>query len=175
VVGHSEGADVAAGVGRAMADKLPGVALLSGAGITRFFDQVVQARVQTDEDVKQVFDDLIWITGPDASGDYKGASITRQLTYAVDSTPLDDLSRVKVPVFVATGTSDDKVPVLTTDAFVTELLRNRERQVTYAILPKLDHQFATADGTSHFHDVLKLVVDWAIAGASGRTVRIARF
>jgi hypothetical protein len=164
VVGHSEGADVAAGVGKALGDELlEGVGLLAGAGITRFFDATLEARTRGDAAVKRVFDDLLWITGPSAEGDYAGASIARQLTYAVDSTPLDDLRGLPLPVFVAAGSRDDKSPPENADAFVTELLRERERRVKYVILPDLDHGFTASDGSEHAPEVLASVVDWVVS------------
>jgi dienelactone hydrolase len=175
VVGHSEGADVAAGVGRAVGDELlEGVGLLAGAGITRFFDATVEARGRGDAAVKRVFDDLLWITGPSAEGDYAGASITRQLTYAVDSTPLDDLRGLPLPVFVAAGSRDDKSPPESADAFVTELLRERERRVKYVILPDLDHGFTASDGSEHAREVLASVVDWVAAPIKERAVIVQR-
>lgn len=176
VVGHSEGADVAAGVGRVLGTSLTGVGLLSGAGITRFFDETVLARrTGNDDAVKQSLDDLVWITGPEASGDYRGASITRQLTYAVDSTPLDDLRGSAVPVFVAGGTRDDKAPIEGADAFVAELLRGKDRRVTYLLLPGLDHDLAKLDGAEHWNDVLSSFVDWLLTPDKPRAVTIRRF
>jgi pimeloyl-ACP methyl ester carboxylesterase len=176
VLGHSEGADVAAGVGHALDHDLASVGLLSGAGITRFFDDAVLARRSGNDDTaKRVFDDLVWITGPDATGDYDGASITRYISYAIDSTPLDDLRPAHVPVFVATGTRDDTVPIQTTDAFVAELLRNRERKVRYMMLPDLDHLLSTTDGVSRWGDVVSSFLDWTMAAEKDRSIVVRRW
>jgi pimeloyl-ACP methyl ester carboxylesterase len=173
VLGHSEGADVAAGVGQELDRDLAAVGLLAGAGITRFFDDIMLAR-RAGDSVQEVFDDLLWLTGPSPTGEYHGASVTRQITYAIDSTPLEDLRLAHVPVFVAAGARDEKVPIETSDAFVAELLRNRERKVRYVIVPGADHALASADGASRWREIVDAYIDWSLSGEKDRSVVVRR-
>jgi pimeloyl-ACP methyl ester carboxylesterase len=172
VVGHSEGAYVASGVVHHLRDVgVSGVALLSGPGPTQFFDFVLEARHQNDQAaVKRVFDEMIWVTGPDAKGDYRGADVARQVTYSVDSTSIDDLRGSKVPIFVAGGTRDDKAQIEGADVFVAEMLRDRERTLRYVILSGLDHGYIDADGKDHSGEVLTALLDWALAPDKDRSV-----
>ena len=194
VLGHSEGADVAAGVGRELdsrllpgkdltrgstqhsrvpSARLAGVGLLSGAGATRFFDDIALAHQRSDvRAVKQVLDDLIALTGSHPPPDYAGASSVRQLTYAVDSTPLEDLQTTTLPLFVAAGSRDEKSPQASADLFVAEMLRSRARPVHYLILPEMDHGYESPDGKQHVLEVIRAFVDWTELTAKDRAVAV---
>ncbi len=173
VLGHSEGADVAAGVAGRLGDAFAGVGLLSGAGPTRFFDDIANARRQgRPVAVKAALDDLIALTGPQPPAEYAGAASVRQLSYAVDSTPLDDLRASALPIFVAGGTRDEKSPIESADLFVAEMLRARARRLRYVMLPDLDHAYMTPDGADRMPDVLRAFVDWALEPMKGRDVHL---
>jgi pimeloyl-ACP methyl ester carboxylesterase len=174
VVGHSEGADVAAGVISATGDRaVAAVGLLSGAGATQFYDFVVPARRNHDDaGVKQVLDEEIWLTGPKARGEYRGADIERQLSYAITSTPVEDLRASRIPIFVAAGTRDDNSPIEAADVFVTEMLRAPDRPVHYLILPGLDHGYRDEAGNEHGVEVLRAFLDWGLASHYDRSVAI---
>jgi pimeloyl-ACP methyl ester carboxylesterase len=173
LAGHSEGAYVASGVVRMLGDgSVDALGMLSGPGPTQFFDFIVTARRNGGLGaVKDVFDELIWITGPGASGSYRGAGIERQITYGIDSTNIDDLRDSRVPIFVANGVADDKAPIESADVFVAEMLRDRRRQIRYLMLPDLDHGYRSLrDGADHTAAVLNAFIDWALSPAKGRSV-----
>lgn len=171
LLGHSEGADVAAGAGKTLGSAIAGVGLLSGAGATRFFDSVAVAHRHSDlAGVKSALDDLIALTGDHPPAEYSGASNVRQVTYAIDSTPLDDLRMTTLPLFVAGGTEDEKAPIESADLFVAEILRNKTRGVKYLILPGMDHGYNTADGTSHMVQVIGAFLDWTATAKKERSV-----
>ncbi|MEO6954765.1 MAG: hypothetical protein ABI321_23395 [Polyangia bacterium] len=173
LLGHSEGADVVAGVARIAGPQIAAVGLLSGAGATRFFDDIAIAHRHGDlTAVKRSLDDLIALTGPAPPAEYAGAASVRQLSYAVDSTPLDDMRGTKVPVFVAGGTADEHAPIESADLFVAELLRARTRSVHYVVLPKWDHGLNGPDGTSHAMAVVREFVRWATGPRNDRSVSI---
>ncbi|MBI4423767.1 MAG: alpha/beta hydrolase fold domain-containing protein [Elusimicrobia bacterium] len=163
LLGHSEGADVAAGLARRLKGRgIAGIGLLSGAGPTWFFDDLVKARKQGDHaEAKHALDELIRIADGDRSGDYGGAPVIHQVTYAVESTGLDDLRKVLVPIFVAAGTRDDNVPIESADVFVAELLRDPRHRVRYLTLPGMDHGYER-DKVDLGASVLKAFVDWAL-------------
>lgn len=173
IVGHSEGADVAAGAAKALGDGHVGaVGLFSGAGPTQFFDFVMDARHEGDPSrVQEVFEDMLFVTGPKAEGRYRGTPIERWTTYAIDSTPLDDLRDLRVPVFVVQGTADAKASVEGADLLTLELLRNPARKVGYLLLPDSDHDLMTKDGRDLAGDVMKAFVEWAVGPRRGREVR----
>jgi pimeloyl-ACP methyl ester carboxylesterase len=173
LLGHSEGADVAAGAARALGTRIAGVGLLSGAGATRFFDDTTLARRRGDlPGVKSALDDLIALTGSAPPAEYAGAASVREISYAIDSTPLEDTRAVNTPVFVAGGTSDDKAPIESADLFVAELLRDPTRAVRYAILPELDHALRDSKGGEHVGEVVHAFVDWMFAPSKPRLVTI---
>ncbi len=172
VVGHSEGAYVASGVVKQLGHSVKAVGLLSGPGPTQFFDWLVQARRDNDSQAAlRVLRDMVWLTSGNATGDYRGAAIERQLTYSIESTSIDDLAQSKVPIFVAQGTEDSKAPVESSDLFVAEALRDRERRIRYLTLPGLDHGYRDAkSGKDYAPHVLDAFLDWALSGAKGRSI-----
>ena len=175
IVGHSEGVDVAAGVARLLGDDaVAGLALLSGGGPTQFFDFVMEARHNKDDKrVQATFDDMISVTGPQAEGKLNGLPIKRWKTFALDSTPLDDLRGLRLPVFVAQGTLDVKSYVEGADLLVLELLRNATRPVRYLMLPDSDHDFMSADGkVDQSGRVVKDFLRWVTGSKPERSVQM---
>lgn len=172
LLGHSEGADVAAGVARQLPGKVSAVALFAGAGITRFFEQTTAARkMEGSAGAAQVLQGMIAMTGAGPAADHDD-DMVQALTYGVNSTPLDDLRGLDVPVFVAHGDNDEKVPIEAADAFVAELLRERRRALRYVIVPGVDHGFYDNNGVDHAEAVLHEFLTWAGASDKPRTVEV---
>jgi hypothetical protein len=165
VVGHSEGADVAAGVGRALDGELAAVGILSGAGATQFFDFVVEERVAgRHDDANQVLVEAFGLTGPTPPAQYRGHSFARWQSFAIDSSPLDDLRATRTPIFVAHGTADHASRIENADLFVLELLRSRRQHpLFYWVLDGVDHGYRDAAGTSHAAEVVRRFVAWGLA------------
>jgi pimeloyl-ACP methyl ester carboxylesterase len=173
LVGHSEGADVAAGAAHELGDgSVAAVGFFSSGGSSQLFDHVIEARRDGgEEEVQGVFEELLALTGPAPPAEYRGFPVERYRSYALRSTPLDDLAGRKVPVFIAQGTRDRNSPVETADLLAVELLRrDGDRAVKYLRLPGLDHGYAAADGTPHEQEVLKAFLDWALAPVRARGV-----
>jgi predicted esterase len=164
VAGHSEGADVAAGVGRALGRELTAVGILSGAGATQLFDFVVAARVVSQHaEAHQALLETFALAGPNPPADYRGHSFRRWQSYALRSTPLDDLRATDLPIFVAHGTDDQASRIENADLFVVELLRSaRSSALFYWVLEGVDHGYVDAQGESHAARVLRRFVDWAL-------------
>ena len=174
LVGHSEGGDVVAGAARLLgSERVLAVALLAGGGPTQFFDFVAQARRERDARAAQaVFDELLALDsgGRTASG-YRGHPIERIFSYAIDSTPLDDLVAVNVPVFIAQGTDDAHVALESADLLALELLRRRPlRAVSYLIAEGLDHGFCNSNDDDYSGVVLDRFLSWALGAKPERTV-----
>ncbi len=75
VAGHSEGADVASGVARALrdGDRVRAVGSLSGGGPSQFFDHVMEGRRErNDAEAQSVFDELLQVTGAAPPDPYRG-------------------------------------------------------------------------------------------------------
>jgi hypothetical protein len=178
VAGHSEGADVASGAMRYLAPTdVTAVGFLASGGISQFFDLVMEGRRTGDATrAQQAFDELLAITGESPPASYQGFPKERFQTFAIDSTPLDDLASSTVPIFVAQGTADRNSAPESADAFVVELLRRDPKHpVHYLILAGLDHRFQDARGAGHAEDVLARFVTWASTDPKTRTVETVAF
>jgi pimeloyl-ACP methyl ester carboxylesterase len=165
VAGHSEGADVAAGVARVLDGELTAVGILSGAGAGQLFDFVVEGRAAGRHDsANQALVEAFALSGPTPPKDYRGHSFKRWQSFAIDSTPRDDLRATKVPVFVAHGTADTSSRIENADLFVVELIRSRRSSpLFYWVLEGLDHGYGDDAGTSHAARVVGRFVEWALA------------
>ena len=174
VVGHSEGADVASGVAKRLGEKyVSTVALFSGGGPTQFFDFAMEARHRKDDKMLQtVFDDLVWITSDKAEGKYNGYPIKRWVSYALHSSPLDDLRDSAIPVFVAQGSGDIQASVEGSDLLVMELLRNPARKVSYLMMPDVDHDYVDSRHQGHRVDLMLTFLRWALDPHKAREVHV---
>lgn len=173
VLGHSEGGDVAAGLARLMGDDVAAVGLFAGAGITRFFDRTMRERPRGGtRSVVRVFEQMLAATGPQPPAELEGDPLEQVRTYALDSTPLDDLRGLRVPVFVAHGDLDEKVPVEAADAFVAELLRESRRSVRYLLVPGADHGFFDDQGREHAEAAFRTFLEWAGSREKARAVGV---
>lgn len=174
LVGHSEGADVATGVARALKGKgIETLGLMSGAGNTRFYEYLAMARAEAGAPgAAQVITEQIEITGANPPVEYRGAAAARDLTYAIESSPLDDVKGLRVPIFVASGDRDKNSSIAGADVFVTELLRDKKQRLHYLMLPGLDHGYVTADGKDQSGAVLRAYLNWALGKTDARSVAV---
>ncbi len=174
LAGHGEGADVAAGAVRALGGHgVSAVGLFAGAGPTRFFDDVIEGMYDQDfRAVKQALDDEARLAQRPDGGTYRDAPVEHTVSFALDSTPLDDLRATPVPVFVAHGTADTTASAEGAEVFVAEMLRDRGVHVRFLLLPGLDHDFENAGGESWSRPVFDAFLEWALSSdhATGTTV-----
>jgi hypothetical protein len=168
LAGHSEGGDVITGVAKALKGKgVLSVGLMAGAGPTRFFETGQLARKDGGAaGIKAVFDQEIALAANPSGGPDEMQSVT----YALRSSPLDDLRGLKVPVFMAHGDEDEKAPVSAADAFAAELFRDPGQPLTYLMLPGLDHSFTDKAGKDHSGDLLEYYLAWVLRGGYPRVV-----
>lgn len=171
LVGHSEGGDVVSGICRARAGRgIKSAALMAGAGPTRFFETSVQARSEKGAaGVKSVLDREIFLSVP---GNAKTPEELQQYTYAIASSPLDDLKGINVPLFIAHGDADIKTPVAAADVFAAEMFRVPSQPLTYLMLPGLDHGFVDPKGEDRSGELLDCYVNWVLSGKYGRSIII---
>ncbi|MHC4453042.1 MAG: alpha/beta hydrolase family protein [Planctomycetota bacterium] len=132
LIGHSEGADVAAVVaGRD--DRVTHVACLAGGGAPQFFDSFVSRRKKlrasgaTAEEVAKELGELeqqirTILAAPDSIDDFwRGHPYRRWATFAAQATA-DELVHTSAKVFVAQGSEDESVPMESFDYLVVRLL-----------------------------------------------------
>jgi pimeloyl-ACP methyl ester carboxylesterase len=146
VVGHSEGSDIGIAVAARLGSRIAGIALLGGAGPTQFFDDVVLARREgrTKAAFSETIEAATTPTRETGSTEERYAS-ARARSFALASTPLDDALRISIPIYVAHGDADDRVPIESADLFAVELVRRR-RAIRYESYVGADHAFACEDG-----------------------------
>ena len=174
IVGHSEGADVATGVVRSLNGKIvKSIGLMSGAGNTRFFEYLSIARNQAGAlGVAQVLNEQIKITSNNPPVEYRGAPVSRDITYAIDSSPLDDVKGLRIPIFVASVDRDSHSSIAGAEVFVSELLRDKKQKIHYLMLPGLDHGYFTADGKDESGPVFSYYLNWIVNGVFDRSIKV---
>ena len=175
ILGHSEGADVAAGVARYLENTSPplaphGMALISGASPSTLFDRIVEARKQGDKKaLHETFDDALFLTSGKADGKFGGMPVSKALSYTIKSTPLDDITFSNAHLFVANGARDSKASVEGADLLVLETLRKQpSRAVRYLSYAKLDHDLVDEKGNDSSADVISDFIAWALSSNPGR-------
>lgn len=151
VVGHSEGADVAAGVAAAE-PRVTHVAFLSGGGPTQFFDLMLMRRKALQREnaaaaqVERAMDELTRqfreiVSQPENTEKlFMGHAYRRWASFGTHA-PLDSLRRTQARAFVAHGSADESVPIESFDVLVAELLAAGKTGVTVRRYPGCDHGF----------------------------------
>lgn len=172
LVGTSEGADVVAAIA-AREPKLPISALLliGGAGPSQFFDlATLQRETQSREGVAKVFADYLSFLDGKPPAEYLGYPSQRWKSFAIDATPLDNLSKTRIPVFIAHGELDKSVPVASADLLVIELMRQqKQRAIYYWSVAGADHSLSDARG-NHLAKIIEVFATWANSAPTGRTI-----
>lgn len=172
VAGHSEGAAIASGVAAQLDEQLKAVGLFSSAGPSQLADFVTYAHRSGDASrVRETFDDIMQLTTePDSLDTWRGHPVERWESFAIHSTPLDDLRETSVPVFVTHGTEDKASAVEGADVFVVELLRtDAQRPVSYLRLHGADHGLRDGE-VSHVDDVFDHFLAWGLSDDRPREV-----
>jgi pimeloyl-ACP methyl ester carboxylesterase len=161
VAGHSEGSQVVTGLVRRTESSLAAAALMSSAGPTQFFAMYVAQGAPERARFRETFDTIRWLQKAEEDADYKGHPARRWKTFALDSTPLDDVRDSQLPLFVAHG--EREANILAADLFVLEALRHRpNRPLRYVVVADADHGFSTADGDPRLADVFDDFLRWAL-------------
>ena len=174
VIGHSEGADVAA-VAAAEDKRITHVAFLSGGGPPQFYDfylmrrkemraagakpeEIEAAISQLDGEIRDILDDpqsetRFWL----------GHAHKRWSTFATTSAA-EHLAKARARLFLAHGSEDRSVPIESFDYLVFELLRAGRRDFTARRYAGCDHGFMKAGeepGSTPFLRVLDDALAWA--------------
>jgi pimeloyl-ACP methyl ester carboxylesterase len=168
VIGHSEGADVAAQI--SLDPSVSHVAFLAGGGPVQMFDFAVLIRRQGRENqlpadaieraVTALEDDFRKIQAePDSTTKFFRGHAYRRWADYLSHPPMVALLRSKARLFVAHGSDDKAVPIESFDLLSMELVRNRREGITVKRYPGAGHGLAV-EGThgpaleSAFRDAL---------------------
>jgi len=177
LLGHSEGADVAARVA-ADDERVTHIAFLSGGGPAQFFDLFLMERNHmraagaSDEDIEIRMDELeAEIRGildkPDSETDFfMGHAYKRWASFATTGAA-DSLVRTNASIFLAHGSADSSVPIESFDYLVVRLLCAGQTDVTVRRFADRDHSFIPVGAEPSydgFFEVLDQVIDWADEG-----------
>ena len=173
LVGHSEGSQVATGIiQRPKATVVSAAALLSSAGPTQLFGFHV-ARGGTRDSFVRTFEDMRMLQQDADDVTYLGEPARRWKSYALGSTPVEDVRDSDVPLYVAHGGRENNL--LAADLFVLEALRQQPRRsLRYVVVDNADHAFVTADGQSRIVDLFDDFVDWALDVKRTTDVKLLR-
>lgn len=172
LAGMSEGADVAAAVAARPSSGVAALLLMSGAGMSQFFDFVQLSREKRDsKGAAQAFADMDAFLRDAAPATYLGYAPARWRSFAIDATPLDSLLASEVPVFIVHGDRDTSVPIASVDAAVVEVMRKQaQRAVYYWPIKGAEHDLRT-DEVRPADAVYPEFVRWALNNPQGRTYR----
>ena len=163
LMGHSEGGDVISG----LSNKLKGLNIkalgfFAGAGNSLFYNFILRGRKgAASKNVAEVFENLIWITSSEANGKFGGYPYARMKSFAIDSTPLDDVLKNDIPIFIANGSRDEKEPIEDADAFAVEVLRKQPlRPIRYVNYMQLNHDLENKQGVDEGRETLADFLAW---------------
>ena len=162
VAGHSEGTAVSAGViHEAKPDEIAAAGLFASAGPTHFFELYLEGAPSGDpERLRSFVETMKTLQSADDEFLYEGWPARRWKSYALDSTPLQDVAGSDVPLFVAQGAKDGST--LQSDLFVLEAIRQRpNRPLRYVVVAEGDHAFNTPSGP-RLSDLFDDFVQWSL-------------
>ncbi|MCG3130416.1 MAG: hypothetical protein FLDDKLPJ_01173 [Phycisphaerae bacterium] len=174
LVGHSEGAVVAAAVA-ALEPRVTHVAFLSGCGPSQFFDLMVlrrRAMQKTGRPAEEIERGVAGLEAefrailaePDrVDKTFMGHAYRRWASYGRYAAT-DDLRRTSCKIFLAHGTDDTSVSIESFDAMTADLLRTGRKNVTVRRYAGRDHSLRAPDAAPQdppMRDVLDEILAWA--------------
>jgi predicted esterase len=182
VVGHSEGAIVAAGVA-AEDESVTHVASLAGDGPTQLFSLIEMARAGIgitenagEKGVAEVLE--VWrqiLADPDSIQKSWSSHPYRRWSSFLCTSVTEKLLNSQAKIYLAHGTEDDKSPVAAFDVLYSELLA-RNRDVTAERLAQTGHNFTNRGSNSltGMRDVLGRVLEWFLRDSHNRNVVLSK-
>jgi pimeloyl-ACP methyl ester carboxylesterase len=170
VIGHSEGAEVAAAVA-ARRPEVTHLAFLAGGGPSEMFDDVMllrrgmaaqhksPAEIENAVEARvDVFREIL--AHPNSTTRFFEGHAYRRWSGYMLHPPMDSLLACHAKLFIAQGGADQAVPVEATDLLAVELLRHGRRDVTLIRLPGADHGLRSSAGTD-IVSVIRQSLQWA--------------
>jgi hypothetical protein len=176
-MGFSEGGRIAAKLAAENKKVTHLVSAISG-GLNHFYASIINTRMDaaagktTHQEAQAVIDSLfavyekIYSDPRNTDKWYDGHPYPRWASFCTDI-PLDHLSKLNIPILLLNGTADRNAPVLDADYVKLEFLRLGKSNLTYRVLPGVDHSLyevvvenGKEMGVSHRKEALNMIVDW---------------
>jgi hypothetical protein len=161
LVGHSEGSQAVTGVLRRDVHRLVDAAgLFSSAGPTQFYGSFLSEGGGTRDGLRSTFDTMQMLQRAEPDYMYRGHPARRWKSFALATTPLDDVRDSRVPLYVAHGGREANIHAA--DLFVLEALRQQpERALRYVVLDEADHGFEVPNRSGGLATVFDDFLTWA--------------
>jgi esterase/lipase len=163
LMGHSEGGDIISGLSNQLDNlKIKSLGFFAAAGTSQFYGHILQARkAQDSKRLEETFSGLFYASETDATGKFGGYPVERIKSFAIASTPLDDVLENQIPIFTATGSRDEKAPIEDADIFAVEVIRKQpSRKVLYLNYTELNHDLENKEGNDLSREVLSDFLKW---------------
>jgi hypothetical protein len=153
------------------------VSAISG-GLNQFYSSIINRRIDaaigkmTHQETQTNIDSLFAIY-EDIYGSpnntekwYYGHPYKRWASFCNDI-PLDHLVKLDIPILFLNGSTDRNTPILEADYVKLEFLRFGKTNLTYRVLPGVDHSFyevvmedGKEKGISHRKEAFEMIIDW---------------
>ncbi len=150
VLGHSEGSDVAAKLA-VINKKVTHLCFAAGNGASQTFNNILLIRrkmlnkeispLEAQNQIDALYAGLVKVyENPNSTELYYNGD-TYKWNYAINQPPIDNLLQLKIPIYLAIGSNDEKVPVEASDFIKAEFIRNRKSNLTYKVYLNCNHSF----------------------------------
>ena len=173
IIGHSEGSDVVAKLGT-VNKKITHIGFWSGGANTQYYDFALFARKEvqkgnlTETQCKIKLDSLfakikeIQKNENSITDFWEENSYRRWSKYSEPS--INNLLKIKVPIFVATCGKDESVPIESAYLIPIEFIRNKKDNLTFKVYPEYDHSFMIRSENKpteyHWMEVFEEFIEW---------------
>ncbi|WP_312921929.1 alpha/beta hydrolase [Empedobacter brevis] len=175
VIGHSEGSDVAAKLGT-LNKTITHIGFWAGGANTQYYDFALFIRKKLNEgkideqtakqQLDSVFSQLKEIEANPNSTSKLWIESTYRRWHHFSEPPIENLLKIKVPVFVVHGAKDTSVPVESALLIPVEFIRHKKNNLTFKLYPEYDHSFNKVFENepekyeSHWMDVFEDFMEW---------------
>lgn len=151
-LGHSEGTDVVAKLGT-INKSITHIGFWSGGSNTQFYDFALLDRRKvyegkmTNHEYNTKYDSLAMqmknIFENPNNIDKQWSGCTYKRWYGFSEPSINNLLKIKIPIFVVHGAKDENVPIESSLLIPLEFIRNGKKNLTYKYYPDLDHSLMT--------------------------------
>ncbi|MFC1538137.1 alpha/beta hydrolase family protein [Candidatus Latescibacterota bacterium] len=177
IAGISEGGRIVPPLA-AMNSKVTHAVCMVSGGLNQFYSSIINNRMDaaagkiTHHEAQEKIDELFAIyeniykepTSTDKF--YYGHSYKRWGSFCNDI-PLEHFLKLDIPIYMLNGSTDRNTPILQADYIKLEFLRIGKSNLTYDVLPGVDHSLyevvvedGEEKGISHRDEAFKKVIDW---------------
>lgn len=150
VVGTSQGTDVASKLATINKD-ITHLGFWAGGGLSQLMEFIMFARKDalsgkiTEEEAAEKIDMLLsqfkeMFADPSPEKMWEGNSYLSYVSFS--EPPLQNLLKLKIPIFVAVGTKDENVAVENSYVIPVEFIRHGKKNLTFKQYPNYDHGFS---------------------------------